>query len=117
QAVRGWARERLATVCPVVLCLSRRLCPRAIVLLPVIPEECKLVDIAMEMFLAHRMERPNHAALQECKETLRRIHMHIAARVLFEAVAHRVVATREVLPDAVVARQFIGMNCRTRPHV
>src|SRR5437867_11941835 len=43
--------------------------------------------------------------------------MHIAPCVFADAVPHGVMATRKVPSDAVVARQLVGMNRRTRPHV
>src|SRR5438552_564108 len=82
-----------------------------------IPAERKLVDIAVKMLLAHRVKRPDQASLQQREETLCSVHMHVAPCVFADAVPHRVMAASEVPSDAVVARQLVGMNRRTRPHV
>src|SRR5205823_70720 len=69
------------------------------------------------MMTAHRMKRPDQSPLQQCEETLSGIHMHVAARVFAHAVPHGVVTAREVLPDAPITGQFIGVNRGTRPYV
>jgi hypothetical protein len=63
----------------------------------IVPAELKFCGVAVEVFAAHMMEGTNNAALNQAKETFRRVHMRhasvfVLAGVFFDGVIHNVVA-------------------------
>ncbi len=82
--------------------------PRGIVLLPPVPAKAELLTIPMKVFAAHFVIDPVMSSRYQRKDACRRVRVDLEAllsapRVLPAGVVHRVVSTRKMSSDVLVA--------------
>src|ERR1700722_14058155 len=86
----------------------------AIVHLASVPNEVELPQVAVQVFLADVMIRPDDAALHQCKTAFHSIRVDGAASVFLDAVFDGHVTATKLLAYALISRVLIRHDVRAR---